>query len=158
MAQSDECWEAVSCEEKFPFYCFHSSLVLVKENKTGKEALEHCHRLDKELVSLTSESALTKSLQLEQLQRPMCGAACATFLTAGCGWMGPQRRTKPGARSRSHNVQPGATTVGPSFRRGNSWRAEIVLTNLTSCAMRTAHPKTRSSCAKTCGQLLCRYH
>uniref|UniRef100_A0A3B5MA85 C-type lectin domain-containing protein n=1 Tax=Xiphophorus couchianus TaxID=32473 RepID=A0A3B5MA85_9TELE len=67
VAQSDEHWEAVSCEEKFPFYCFHSSLVLVKENKTGKEALEHCHRLDKELVSLTSESALTKSLGLRYL-------------------------------------------------------------------------------------------
>lgn len=63
VAQSDGGWEAVSCEEKFPFYCFHSSLVLVKENKTWEEALEHCRSLDKELVSLTSESALTKSLQ-----------------------------------------------------------------------------------------------
>uniref|UniRef100_A0A087YDI7 C-type lectin domain-containing protein n=1 Tax=Poecilia formosa TaxID=48698 RepID=A0A087YDI7_POEFO len=63
VAQTDEGWESVSCEEKFPFYCFHSSLVLVKENKTWEEALKHCHSLDKELVSLTSESALTKALQ-----------------------------------------------------------------------------------------------
>uniref|UniRef100_A0A3Q2UJA8 Novel immune-type receptor 3, related 1-like n=1 Tax=Fundulus heteroclitus TaxID=8078 RepID=A0A3Q2UJA8_FUNHE len=60
---SEKGLQAVSCGEQFPFYCFHSSLVLVKENKTWEEALEHCRSLDMDLVSLSSESVRTKVLQ-----------------------------------------------------------------------------------------------
>ncbi|KAF0034644.1 hypothetical protein F2P81_012402 [Scophthalmus maximus] len=55
---------AMNCEmNSLRFYCFQSSLVLVKENKTWEEAMEHCRRQDSNLVSLTSGSALTKTLQ-----------------------------------------------------------------------------------------------
>ena len=54
---------AANCKKNFPFYCFQSSLMLVKESKTWKEAMEHCHSMDKELVNLPSESALAEVLQ-----------------------------------------------------------------------------------------------
>ncbi|XP_035801693.1 secretory phospholipase A2 receptor-like [Amphiprion ocellaris] len=57
-------WKLKDCEkQKFPFWCFESQLVLVKENKTWEEAMEHCRHLDKELVSLPSKSALIQALQ-----------------------------------------------------------------------------------------------
>ncbi|XP_044070407.1 macrophage mannose receptor 1-like isoform X2 [Siniperca chuatsi] len=34
-----------SCSARFPFVCFRDNLVLVKENKTWEEALEHCRAL-----------------------------------------------------------------------------------------------------------------
>lgn len=34
-----------NCSARFPFVCFRDNLVLVKENKTWEEALEHCRAL-----------------------------------------------------------------------------------------------------------------
>ncbi|TDH17434.1 hypothetical protein EPR50_G00008200 [Perca flavescens] len=34
-----------NCSARFPFVCFADNLVLVKENKTWEEALEHCRAL-----------------------------------------------------------------------------------------------------------------
>lgn len=34
-----------NCSGQFPFICFRDNLVLVKENKTWEEALEHCRAL-----------------------------------------------------------------------------------------------------------------
>uniref|UniRef100_A0A3B4ZG40 C-type lectin domain-containing protein n=1 Tax=Stegastes partitus TaxID=144197 RepID=A0A3B4ZG40_9TELE len=60
--------KAKKCETtKFPFWCFQSHLVLVKENKTWEEAMEHCHHLDKELLSLPSETALVQALQTSRI-------------------------------------------------------------------------------------------
>lgn len=57
-------WYPFNCEmNKSPFYCFESSLALVKENKTWEEAIEHCRYQYTDLVSLPSESALVRTLQ-----------------------------------------------------------------------------------------------
>lgn len=40
------------CTARFPFVCLKENLVLVKENKTWEEALEHCRALNYELISL----------------------------------------------------------------------------------------------------------
>lgn len=50
------------CELKYPFFCFLSHLDLVRENKTWEDALEHCRSLNKDLISLPSESALHEVL------------------------------------------------------------------------------------------------
>ena len=34
-----------SCDAHLPFICFTNNVVLVKENKTWEEALEHCRAL-----------------------------------------------------------------------------------------------------------------
>ena len=36
----------LDCDSKWPFYCFQDNLVLVKEDKTWEEALEHCRAMD----------------------------------------------------------------------------------------------------------------
>lgn len=41
-----------SCTARFPFVCYKENVVLVKEEKTWEEALEHCRALGYELVSL----------------------------------------------------------------------------------------------------------
>ncbi|TDH17435.1 hypothetical protein EPR50_G00008210 [Perca flavescens] len=46
-----------NCSARFPFVCFGDNLVLVKENKTWEEALEHCRAL-----SSTSQSNLRYEL------------------------------------------------------------------------------------------------
>lgn len=51
-------WHKKNCEDKFVFFCFQSHLVLVKENKTWEEALEHCRIKGMELFSLRSYSDL----------------------------------------------------------------------------------------------------
>lgn len=48
---------------KFSFFCFHNNMVLVKENKTWEEALDHCRSQNMELVSLLSTTALVQVLQ-----------------------------------------------------------------------------------------------
>uniref|UniRef100_A0A8C8G537 C-type lectin domain-containing protein n=1 Tax=Oncorhynchus tshawytscha TaxID=74940 RepID=A0A8C8G537_ONCTS len=44
------------CTEKYPFLCFDLNVVLVKENKTWEEALEHCRKHYTDLTSLLSEN------------------------------------------------------------------------------------------------------
>lgn len=51
-------WRKKNCEDKYAFFCFQSHLVLVKENKTWEEALEHCRIKGMELFSLRSYSDL----------------------------------------------------------------------------------------------------
>uniref|UniRef100_UPI0037E8B69E snaclec agglucetin subunit beta-1-like n=1 Tax=Semicossyphus pulcher TaxID=241346 RepID=UPI0037E8B69E len=41
-------------------------MVFVWENKTWEEAMEHCHHMQKELVSLPSESALKEVLKVSR--------------------------------------------------------------------------------------------
>lgn len=41
-----------SCTARFPFVCYKSNVVLVKEEKTWEEALEHCQAHSYKLVSL----------------------------------------------------------------------------------------------------------
>ncbi|CAL8361075.1 unnamed protein product [Gadus morhua 'NCC'] len=36
----------LDCNSTWPFYCYFDNLVLVKENKTWEEALEHCRAMD----------------------------------------------------------------------------------------------------------------
>ncbi|CAG5978509.1 unnamed protein product [Menidia menidia] len=60
--ESNEKLQTTSCDEKLPFYCFESRLVLVKENKTWEEAMAHCRSTGKELVSLPSEAAVGEVL------------------------------------------------------------------------------------------------
>uniref|UniRef100_UPI003AAC98D7 macrophage mannose receptor 1-like n=1 Tax=Centroberyx gerrardi TaxID=166262 RepID=UPI003AAC98D7 len=67
--KSDRCvvhtttgWHAMSCVSKRHFFCFESSLFLVKENKTWEEAMEHCRRQHTDLPSLRSDSALAQAL------------------------------------------------------------------------------------------------
>ncbi|XP_013865023.1 uncharacterized protein LOC106518322 [Austrofundulus limnaeus] len=61
--QNEKDLRTASCEDKFPFYCFQSNLVLVEEKKAWEAAQEHCRSLDMELVSTVSESALNQALQ-----------------------------------------------------------------------------------------------
>ncbi|CAI5686994.1 unnamed protein product [Oreochromis niloticus] len=56
-------WLKQNCENKFTFFCFHNNLLLVKENKTWEEALEHCRSRNMELVNLLSTTALIQVLQ-----------------------------------------------------------------------------------------------
>lgn len=44
--KSDGKWESKKCDEKKTFLCYEEKLILVKENKTWEEALEHCRSLD----------------------------------------------------------------------------------------------------------------
>lgn len=60
-------WCKMNCErDKLNFYCYQSSLVLVKENKTWEEALEQCRSQGTDLVSLSSESTLVQTLQISK--------------------------------------------------------------------------------------------
>lgn len=62
--QTPDGWVSTTCyPQQHSFYCFQSSLVLVKENKTWDEALKHCRNMDTELMSLSSEAAQVKALQ-----------------------------------------------------------------------------------------------
>ncbi|KAG7242434.1 hypothetical protein INR49_022823 [Caranx melampygus] len=52
-SQSHLMWTQ-SCSARFPFICYSDNVILVKENKTWEEALEHCRALNAqyELVSV----------------------------------------------------------------------------------------------------------
>uniref|UniRef100_A0A4W6D583 C-type lectin domain-containing protein n=1 Tax=Lates calcarifer TaxID=8187 RepID=A0A4W6D583_LATCA len=64
VVQKSQGWDRLICDDrKLHFFCFQSSLVLVKEKKTWEEAMEHCRLHYRDLVSLPSESALTQTLQ-----------------------------------------------------------------------------------------------
>ncbi|XP_029282237.1 macrophage mannose receptor 1-like [Cottoperca gobio] len=45
ISSSDKEMATQNCTARFPFVCFRDNLVLVKENKTWREALEHCRAL-----------------------------------------------------------------------------------------------------------------
>lgn len=61
---SERGWKGRKCEmNKYFFYCFQSSMVLVKEKKTWEEAMEQCRHQNSNLVSLPSESTLVRTLQ-----------------------------------------------------------------------------------------------
>uniref|UniRef100_A0A3Q0RYI5 Zgc:194252 n=1 Tax=Amphilophus citrinellus TaxID=61819 RepID=A0A3Q0RYI5_AMPCI len=59
-------WLTKNCEDVFPFFCFHKALLLVKENKTWEEALEHCRSREMDLVSLVSESDVVQVLEISK--------------------------------------------------------------------------------------------
>ena len=54
----------LDCDTLWPFYCYSDNLVLVKEDKTWEEALEHCRAMDSadplrnDLISLSGPSDL----------------------------------------------------------------------------------------------------
>ncbi|KAK2817799.1 hypothetical protein Q7C36_021732 [Tachysurus vachellii] len=48
-------WTDVNCTEKLPFICHENKLILIKENKTWKEALIYCRNHHHDLVSVRSE-------------------------------------------------------------------------------------------------------
>ncbi|KAK2817800.1 hypothetical protein Q7C36_021733 [Tachysurus vachellii] len=48
-------WTDVDCTEKLPFICHENKLILIKENKTWKEALIYCRDHHHDLVSVRSE-------------------------------------------------------------------------------------------------------
>lgn len=43
---------AQNCNDHFPFVCLRENVILVKENKTWEEALEHCRGLSYDMVSV----------------------------------------------------------------------------------------------------------
>ncbi len=72
------------CSARFPFICFKDNLVLVKENKTWEEALEHCRALKSsgsdvsyELVSVNPgeqhDYVITKVKEASTEQVGSCG-------------------------------------------------------------------------------------
>uniref|UniRef100_A0A3Q1KIM0 C-type lectin domain-containing protein n=2 Tax=Anabas testudineus TaxID=64144 RepID=A0A3Q1KIM0_ANATE len=64
VAHSTDGWLTMNCDQnKLEFYCFQSSLVLVKKNNTWEEAMEHCRNQNRNLVNVSSETALVRSLQ-----------------------------------------------------------------------------------------------
>ncbi|XP_034441170.1 macrophage mannose receptor 1-like [Hippoglossus hippoglossus] len=64
VVHSTKGWDRKDCEKnQLRFYCFRSSLVLVEEKKTWEEAMEHCRQQNRDLVSLTTSTALIKTLQ-----------------------------------------------------------------------------------------------
>ncbi|XP_030614937.1 dromaiocalcin-1-like [Archocentrus centrarchus] len=44
-----------NCDTQLPFICYGGNLVLIEENKTWEEALEHCRALSYDLVSVQRE-------------------------------------------------------------------------------------------------------
>ena len=46
----------LDCDTLWPFYCFQDNVVLVKENKTWEEALEHCRAMDMANPSLLTSN------------------------------------------------------------------------------------------------------
>ncbi|XP_017320995.1 macrophage mannose receptor 1 [Ictalurus punctatus] len=59
-------WNTNFCMNMMSFYCYRF-LILVKENKTWEEALDHCRTYYTGLASVTSESSL-QQLNLETVQ------------------------------------------------------------------------------------------
>ncbi|XP_062372044.1 macrophage mannose receptor 1-like [Sardina pilchardus] len=48
-------WNDARCDDRSHFICYEDKLVLVRENKTWREALQHCREHHVDLVSVTSE-------------------------------------------------------------------------------------------------------
>ncbi|XP_035284407.1 macrophage mannose receptor 1-like [Anguilla anguilla] len=49
-------WVKQECDDKKPFFCYEDNLILVQENKTWDEALEHCRCHHYDLVSVSTET------------------------------------------------------------------------------------------------------
>uniref|UniRef100_A0A3B5LFW6 C-type lectin domain-containing protein n=1 Tax=Xiphophorus couchianus TaxID=32473 RepID=A0A3B5LFW6_9TELE len=47
-------WKNVSCAERKPFICYHDKVILIKENKTWKDALTYCRDHHHDLVTITN--------------------------------------------------------------------------------------------------------
>ncbi|KAL3058206.1 hypothetical protein OYC64_010395 [Pagothenia borchgrevinki] len=60
---TEEGWLKPNCNQKYPFYCYNEEPVLVKENKTWEEAMEHCRYQYTDLVSLNTGDDLVQILQ-----------------------------------------------------------------------------------------------
>lgn len=54
------------CNNKRHFLCFENCLVLVKENKTWEEAMEHCRHHHTDLANLPSKSTLSHALRISK--------------------------------------------------------------------------------------------
>ncbi|KAM7006478.1 snaclec agglucetin subunit beta-2-like [Tautogolabrus adspersus] len=94
-------WHKKDCGKRFSFYCSHIEMVLVKENKTWEEAMEHCRQHQRELVSMKSESALNETLRISraaQTTRVWTGLRylADTWLWVGGGTMNYQAWGKEG--------------------------------------------------------------
>uniref|UniRef100_A0A3B1JTG7 C-type lectin domain-containing protein n=1 Tax=Astyanax mexicanus TaxID=7994 RepID=A0A3B1JTG7_ASTMX len=48
-------WHDVNCNTSYPFICYENKLVLIKTNRTWKEALRYCRENHVDLVSVHSE-------------------------------------------------------------------------------------------------------
>ncbi|XP_062372613.1 secretory phospholipase A2 receptor-like [Sardina pilchardus] len=48
-------WNDAGCDDRSHFICYEDNLVLVRENKTWREALQYCREHHVDLVSVTSE-------------------------------------------------------------------------------------------------------
>ena len=46
ISNKDKKMANLDCDTLWPFYCLQDNLVLVKEDKTWEEALEHCRAMD----------------------------------------------------------------------------------------------------------------
>uniref|UniRef100_A0AAY4C1H0 C-type lectin domain-containing protein n=2 Tax=Denticeps clupeoides TaxID=299321 RepID=A0AAY4C1H0_9TELE len=69
-------WMGTDCSARFPFICYQDNLVLVRENKTWKEALLYCRQNHVDLVSVASE-------KVQRWVREMAGEASTPYV-----WMG----------------------------------------------------------------------
>uniref|UniRef100_A0AAY4AST9 C-type lectin domain-containing protein n=1 Tax=Denticeps clupeoides TaxID=299321 RepID=A0AAY4AST9_9TELE len=69
-------WMDKDCGARFPFICYKDNLVLVRENKTWKEALMYCRQYHVDLVSVTSE-------KVQRWVREKAGEASTPYV-----WMG----------------------------------------------------------------------
>ncbi|XP_032438356.1 C-type mannose receptor 2-like [Xiphophorus hellerii] len=47
-------WKNMSCAERKPFICYHDNVILIKENKTWKDALTYCRDHHDDLVTITN--------------------------------------------------------------------------------------------------------
>uniref|UniRef100_A0A3P9CZ60 C-type lectin domain-containing protein n=1 Tax=Maylandia zebra TaxID=106582 RepID=A0A3P9CZ60_9CICH len=47
-------WSSDECDKEKPFFCYDDKLILIKENKTWKEALDYCRESHRGLVSITN--------------------------------------------------------------------------------------------------------
>ncbi|CAL8404130.1 unnamed protein product [Boreogadus saida] len=56
ISNKDKKMTILDCGSKWPFYCFQDNLVLVKEDKTWEEALEHCRAMDMANPSLLTSN------------------------------------------------------------------------------------------------------
>ncbi|XP_041841639.1 C-type mannose receptor 2-like [Melanotaenia boesemani] len=52
--KEDGRWKKSDCSEKKPFFCYDDKMILIKEKKTWKEALDYCRENHMDLVSITN--------------------------------------------------------------------------------------------------------